>query len=112
MNWPIIVVVGTQILFTSSDLLARHNMPKQGFTIATFLSVWFLGYFMIRMIAMFGQLYVFTTVPLGKTMALFGAVSIMLANVLGFLVLKEVLPPGAYIGVSLAVIAFIILALA
>jgi hypothetical protein len=33
------------------------------------------------------------------------------ANVLGLLVLKEVLSPGAYIGVSLAVIAFIVLAL-
>jgi len=60
---------------------------------------------------MFGQLHVFTAVELGKTMALFGAVSIVLANILGFLVLKEVLSPGAYIGVSLAVIAFLVLAL-
>ncbi|MDD3156254.1 MAG: hypothetical protein PHP14_02410 [Candidatus Pacebacteria bacterium] len=60
---------------------------------------------------MFGQLYVFTVIELGKTMALFGAFSIILANVLGLLVLKEILSPGAYIGVSLAVIAFIVLAL-
>ncbi|MBN1386476.1 hypothetical protein JW968_05895 [Candidatus Woesearchaeota archaeon] len=44
-------------------------------------------------------------------MALFGAVSIMLANLLGFLVLKEVLNPWAYVGVTLAVVAFIVLAL-
>jgi uncharacterized membrane protein len=111
MNWPVIVIIGTQILFTTSDLLARAYMPKQGFALATFLSGWFLAYFSIRFIAMFGQLYVFATVELGKTMALFGAASILLANVLGFLVLKEVLSPGAYIGVTLAVIAFILLAL-
>jgi multidrug transporter EmrE-like cation transporter len=110
MNWPIVVIVGTQILFTASDLLARSNMSKQGFVVAAFLSKWFLAYFLIRMIAMFGQLYVFTSIELGKTMALFGAVSIILANVLGLLVLKEVLSPVAYAGVSLAVVAFLILA--
>ena len=111
MNWPIVIIIGTQLLFTTSDLLARIYMPKQGFTLATFLSGWFLTYFSIRIIAMFGQLYVFTAIELGKTMALFGAVSIMSANILGFLVLKEALSPGAYIGVTLVVIAFIVLAL-
>jgi len=79
--------------------------------LTTFLSGWFLAYFSIRMIAMFGQLYVFTSIELGKTMALFGAISILLANLLGFLVLKEVLSPGAYVGVTLAIIAFLVLAL-
>ena len=111
MNWPLLIIIGTQLLFTTGDLLARTYMPKQGFAFATFLSGWFLAYFLIRTIAMFGQLYVFTAIELGKTMALFGAVSIMLANVLGFLVLKETLSPRAYIGVTLAVIAFIVLAL-
>lgn len=111
MNWPIIVLIGTQILFTTSDLLARAYMPKQGFALATFISGWFATYFVIRMVAMFGQLFVFTSIELGKTMALFGAVSIVLANVLGFLVLKEVLSPAAYIGISMAVVAFIVLAL-
>lgn len=110
MNWPIIIIIGTQILFTTSDLLARTYMPKQGFTLLSFFSLWFLIYFFIRIIAMFGQLYVFTVVELGKTMALFGAVSIILANILGFLVLKEVLSPFAYIGITLAVVAFIVLA--
>lgn len=112
MNWPVVVIIGTQMLFTASDLLARAYMPKQGFALTTFLSGWFLVYFSIRMIAMFGQLYVFTSIELGKTMALFGAVSILLANLLGFLVLKEVLSPGAYVGVTLAIIAFLVLALA
>jgi multidrug transporter EmrE-like cation transporter len=111
MNWPIIIIIATQLLFTTSDLLARFFMPKHGFALETFFSVWFLVYFLIRTIAMFGQLYVFTTIELGKTMALFGAASIILANLLGFLVLKEVLSPGAYIGISLAVVAFLFLAL-
>lgn len=103
-------MVGTQLLFTASDILARSNMSKLGFHTATFLAPWFLIYFVIRILAMFGQLYVFTGVELGKTMAMFGAVSIILSNVLGFLVLKEVLSPQVYVGASLAVIAFIILA--
>lgn len=111
MNWPIIIIIGTQLFFTASDLLARTYMPKHGFVFATFISGWFLAYFLIRTIAMFGQLYIFTTIELGKTVALFGAVSIMFANILGFLVLKEVLSPGAYIGVTLAVISFIVLSL-
>lgn len=111
MNWPLIIIICTQLLFTSSDLLARHYMAKSGFQLHTFLSAWFLLYFFIRTIAMFGQLYVFTSIQLGKTMALFGATSIILANLLGFLILKEVLSLGVYIGITCAVIAFIILAL-
>jgi len=109
MSWPIIIIVGTQLLFTIGDLLARFYMPKQGFAITTFLSGWFFLYFLIRTVAMFGQLYVFTAIELGKTMALFGAISIIFANLLGLLVLKEVLTPGVYIGVTLAIAAFIFL---
>jgi uncharacterized membrane protein len=111
LNWPIIIIVGTQLLFTSSDLIARSYMSRLGFTTATFLSLWFVVYLLIRTLATFGQLYVFSSIDLGKSMALFGAVSIILANVLGFLVLKEMISPVAYIGVTLAVIAFIVLAL-
>jgi hypothetical protein len=110
MKFSIIIIIVTQLLFTSSDLLARYNMPKVGFKFSAFLSIWFIIYFFIRTIAMFGQLYIFTTVELGKTMALFGAVSIILSNLLGFLILKEVLPIGVYVGVSFAVVAFLILA--
>jgi len=109
MNWPIIVIIGTQLLFTTSDLLARGNMPKQGFVFSTFLSGWFLVYFILRLIAMFGQLYVFTAINLGRTMGLFGAVSLVLSNLLGFLVLKEVLTPGQYVGIVFAITSFLIL---
>jgi len=111
INWPITIIVGTQLLFTSSDLIARSYMSRLGFSTATFLSLWFVVYILIRTLATFGQLYVFSSIDLGKSMALFGAVSIVLANVLGFLVLKEVLSPTAYIGVTLAVVAFIVLVL-
>ncbi len=110
MNWSIIVLVGSQLLFSTGDLLARTYMRKYGFTLSTFLSLWFIVYFAIRTIAMFGQLYVFTTVQLGKTMALFGAVSIVLSNVLGLLLLKETLSPVSYAAISLAVAAFLVMA--
>lgn len=111
MNYSILILIITQLLFTASDLLARANMSKYGFNISTFISIWFLVYFLIRTLAMFGQLYIFTTIELGKTMAMFGAVSIVLSNLLGFLILKEVLPIEVYVGVSFAVMAFLILAI-
>ena len=110
MNWAIIVVLLAQLIFTLSDLMARTYMPRHGFSITTFVSLWFFVYFSLRMIATFGQFYVFTTIELGRTVALFSAVSIIFANLLGLLLLKEVLSPGAYIGVTLAILAFLILA--
>ncbi len=111
MNWPILIVILTQLLFTTSDLIARNYMPKQGFVLASFISGWFLIYFIIRIFATFGQLYVFTAIELGKTMALFGATSIVLSSILGFLILRENLSIGAYIGISLSVTAFLVIAL-
>ena len=111
MNFSILIIIISQLLFTRSDLLARANMTKYGFKFSTFFSIWFIFYFLIRNIAMFGQLYVFTSTELGKTMALFGAISIVLSNLLGFLILKEVLPIGVYVGVSFAIAAFLILAI-
>ena len=110
MNLSILIIIISQLLFTGSDLLARNNMYKYGFKPETFISLWFLIYFLIRTIAMFGQLYVFTSTEIGKTMAMFGAMSIILSNLLGFLILREVLPVGVYVGVSLAIAAFLIMA--
>ncbi|MFH1506468.1 MAG: hypothetical protein ABIE94_05800 [archaeon] len=112
MNWVLFALIAAQLLYTTSDLMARNYMPKYGFTWAAFLTGWFAIYFIIRIFAMVGQLYVFTSVELGKTVAMFGALGIVLANVLGLLVFKEILPPWAYIGVSLAIIAFFVLAFA
>ena len=108
---PILILVFSQLLFTSGDILAKSQMHKYGFTISAFITGWFLVYILIRTAATFGQLYVFTTMPVGKTMALFGAASIILVNVLSFLFLGEVLSWTGYVGVTLAVLAFLILAI-
>ncbi len=109
MNWTIGILVCSQLLYSVGDLLARIYMPR-GFAMTTFLMPWFFWYLLVRTFATFGQLYVFSSIDLGKTSALFGAISIILANILGLLVLKEVLTPSAYIGTSLTIIAFIVLA--
>lgn len=114
MTWlrsPLLIIVGTQLLFTTGDLIARANMRHGPFALSTFLSWWFLSYFLIRQIAMFGQLYVFSALQIGKTMALFSATSIILVNILGVLLLGEVLSVRAYLAVGMVVLAFIILSI-
>lgn len=105
------IIVATQLLFTTGDLIARANMRHHSFTVSTFLSAWFLLYFLIRQVAMFGQLYVFSALQLGKTMALFGATSIVVVNVLGILVLGEILSVQAYVAIGLVVLGFIVLSM-
>jgi multidrug transporter EmrE-like cation transporter len=115
MTWlksPVLIIVGTQLLFTTGDLIARANMRHSPFSLATFVSWWFLIYFTVRQVAMFGQLYVLSAIQLGKTMALFSATSIVLVNVLGVLLLGEVLSTGAYLAIALVVFAFILLSMA
>ena len=108
---PVVVVVGTQLLFSVGDLMARANMRKHGFTAAAFLNLSFLVYILSRQIATVGQLYVLATVPIGKTMALFGAGSIVFANVLGVLLFGDVLSMRSYAGIVLAVLAFLVMSL-
>jgi uncharacterized membrane protein len=111
MSSPLWILVGSQLLFTTSDLTARAHMRGAGsFSAANFLSPWFLAYMLVRTVATFGQLYVFSQAQLGRTMALFGATSIVLSNVLGLLVLGETLSAPAYVGVALAALAFAVLA--
>ena len=109
---PILIIVITQLLFTTGDLIARANMRHSPFAISTFLNWWFVIYFLLRQIAMFGQLYVFSAIQIGKTITLFGATSIIIGNLLGFLLLGEVLSIRAYLAVALTVTSFVILAVA
>ncbi len=104
------ILIGTQLLYSISDFMGRLYMVKHGFRLASFFTAWFAAYFVIRLLAMFGQLYVFAHLPLGKTMALLAAASIVLSNILGLLFLKEVLSPTAYGGVMLAILAMLLLA--
>lgn len=106
-----VIVVGTQVLYTTSDFMGRYFMKKHGFDSSMLTAGWFWLYQLIRQIAMFGQLYVFAHIPLGRTMALFAASSIILSNILGVLFLREVLSATAYVGVFLAVAAILVLAL-
>ena len=109
MGQTLAILIVTQMLYTAGDFMGRYYM-RQGFQWSHFLSWWFLGYMVIRQIATFLQLYIFAQIPLGKTMALFGATSIIMSNALGFLFLKEMLSPAAYIGVGLSVVAIMVLA--
>jgi uncharacterized membrane protein len=112
MTWiksPVLVIVATQLLFTTGDLIARANMRHSPFALSTFLHGWFLLYFAIRQVAMFGQLYVFSALQLGRTMALFGATSIVVVNVLGILLLGEVLSLQAYLAIGLVILGFVVL---
>ena len=107
---PMAIAVLSQLFFTASDLLARGNMKAGGFTLANFCTWWFAAYMTIRQFATFGQLYVFANFELGKTSAVFGAISIALSNMLGLLLLGETLSPSAYLAVSLVITAFLIFA--
>ncbi len=93
-------------------MLARHNMKAGGFTISTFLSLWFVAYIVIRTAATFGQLYSFSQLEVGRSLALFSASSLVLVNVLSVLLLGEVLSVQAYVGVLLAVTAFTVISVA
>jgi multidrug transporter EmrE-like cation transporter len=106
----LLVLLGTQVLYTTSDFMGRYFMKRYGFNAALLTSAWFWCYQAIRQVAMFGQLYMFANVSLGKTMALFAATSVVLSNVAGFLFLAERLSPLGYVGVTLAVCAILVMA--
>lgn len=105
----VVILVLSQILFSVADLLARFNLSKTGFSAHALFSWWFLCYMFLRTLCMFGELYVFSRVDLGKTTALFGAASIVIANGLGMLLLGEFLSPIGYVAMLLAITAFVLL---
>ena len=108
---PAFIIIGSQLLFSASDLMGRSAMKAQGFKVASFFTWWFLIYTVIRQIAVFGQLYIYSSMELGRSVALFGAGSIVIGNLLGFFLLRETLTVPVYVGVSLAICAFLALAL-
>lgn len=111
MNTAIIVVLGSQVLFLVSDLLGRYYMSKLGFQFSSFITWWFAGYQFVRLFATLGQLYVFSQLELGKTQVLFSVAGLVMANVAGYLVLGEVLSVKTYIGIALAIAAFLIISI-
>ena len=109
MAKPVLILVGTQCLFTLSDVMGRTYMARYGFRLSTFISLWFVVYLVVRQLATFGQVYVFANIQLGRTMAMFGAVSIVLSNLIGLLYLGERISPISYVGICLAILAFIVI---
>jgi len=107
---PAFIIIGSQLLFSISDLLGARAMKAQGFTTAAFFTWWFLTYTVIRQIAVFGQLYIYSAVDLGRTVALFGAGSIVIGNLMGIFLLRETITVPVFVGVSLAICAFLALA--
>jgi multidrug transporter EmrE-like cation transporter len=108
---PLTIIVLTQLVFTAGDLLARAHLRHHGLTLSALLQWWFLAFLVLRHIGMLGQLYVFANLELGKMIALFNAVAIVLSNVVGLLFLKEVLSPSSYLGVVLSLLAVVVLTL-
>jgi multidrug transporter EmrE-like cation transporter len=108
---PAFIIIGAQLLFSISDVIGARAMKAHGFTAASFFTWWFLAYTVIRQIAVFGQLYIYANMDLGRSVALFGAGSIIIGNVMGFLLFKETMTLPVYVGVSLAICAFLALAL-
>ena len=102
------VVLLSQALFSTSDIMGRYYMKRDGFNLASFLSIWFASYFLIRMLAMFGQLYALAHLELGRSQTLFGVSGLIIANLVGLFFLNENLGTVAYLGVLLAIIAFFI----
>lgn len=111
MNNPIAVLLLAQVLFSIGDLLARYKMSRFGFHKANLLSLWFSFYIVSHFAATMMQLYVFSTVELGRVITLLAVSGIVFSNVAGLLFLHEVLTVYSYAGVVLAIVAFIFLAL-
>lgn len=103
-----LIIISSQALFTFSDVLARQHMKATGFTTTAFLSQWFIWYNLSRLVAALGQLYVFSQLELGRTLLLFAVISLIIANIIGYLLLGEVLTFYQYIGMMFAILAFIL----
>jgi drug/metabolite transporter (DMT)-like permease len=105
---PILVLAVTvlsQAGFTASDYLARRYMGTLGFHLATFISGWIVAYFGIRLLAVFGQLFVYSQEALGKGSLLYSAVTILMTPAVGVIFLNERPTPGMVIGAVLIIIA-------
>ena len=106
---PVFILIGTQCLLTISDVIGRTYMARYGFQWSSFFSFWFLGYTLVRQMATFGLLYIFANFSMGKTITMIGAASIVLSNLIGLLYLGEQISSLAYLGICLAILAFIVM---
>ena len=108
MNISLGVVLVAQILFSVSDIMGRYFMKHKGFHVDSFVSVWFAMYLLIRTAATFGQLFALAHLELGRSQTLFGVTGLVFANLVGLFFFKEALNPLAYVGVVIAIFAFLL----
>lgn len=107
---PILAALCGQAFFTAGDILARANMRVLGFHWMSFPRWWFVAYWAVRAVATMLQLYVLANFQLGRSSAVFACSSIIMANAFSILLLKEAMPPQAYAGVALAILAILVIA--
>ena len=108
---PLLVVISSQLLFTTGDLLAWLKMRQHGFDTEAFVSWSFAGYMLIRTAAAFGQLWVLAKLVLGQALPMFAASSVVLSMLLSVTVLNEGLTAKTIVGGGLAVAALVALTL-
>lgn len=106
---PVVLAVLSQMIFSIADFLARANLRGKTLGLPVFMSWWAPTWVVCHMLALCIQLYLFTTVPLGRAIGLMALVSLLLSNLAGFLFLSEVLTPIQYAGLILGVGALICL---
>jgi uncharacterized membrane protein len=110
--WPsLFVALGTQVLFTTSDFLARAKLREQRFRWLAFVRPWFALYSLIRVVALAGGLFILANVYMGEAAAILGATSLVISNILGLLLLKEVVTLQGYVGIFLALSALVVVAI-
>ena len=110
MNLNVLIIIGSQILFALGSLLARHFTKGDPIvSVRSIMTVWFVVYLIIRLVATLMELFVLSRVDLGQTVALAGVCGLVTANLLGVLFLGEVLSVQAYIGIAFAIVAIVLL---
>lgn len=108
----IAAILMSQGLFIVSDILARNYMQKLGFHAASFFTLWFAAYMLVRLVATMFELYVLTYTDLGRAFTLIAVTALVLTNLAGYLLFGEVYSIGVYIGIALAIVAFMLVAFA
>lgn len=109
VRYPVLLAILGQMIFSTSDVLARANLRGKEFSLVAFHGWWALAWLSCHLAAMFIQFYLFTNVPVGRVIGLMALVSLVLSNVAGYLFLSEVLSPVQYFGLVLGVAALLCL---
>lgn len=108
-QYPVIVAIMGQLVFSIADILGRANLRGKPFALETMEGKWLVPWLACHFFGMAVQVYLFTTVPLGRAIGLMALVSLVLSNLFGYMLLKEVLTPVQYLGLGFGVMALVCL---